>query len=149
MFSIEGCILKEHICFDNLQSANHRKKMLYRVLVNVIIIRNLRRVEKVEEAFTLFGFSYWLRILSSLLWLLFQNLLCQVLSSNPLNIRPGFKKGISTSQNTCDRWYQKELTKNRCCPHEEAYPTARSKIGSSSSIMWYVLVSCQSQISPL
>ena len=108
LLSEEEWVLKELFCFDNRQNEITEIK-LYRVLVNVIIIRHLGRVEEVEEAFTLFSFGYWLSVLSSLLWLLFQDLLCQVLSSNPLNLRPGYKNGIRTWQNITVEKIQKKL----------------------------------------
>lgn len=65
------------------------KSETYSIVINIIIIlRDLGRIEKVEETFTFFCFCDGFSIFWSFPWLLLKNLLCQALSWMPLNLRP-------------------------------------------------------------
>lgn len=61
---------------------------LYRILVNIFLIRHLWRAEEIEKAFTSFSLCNWFCVLCPFLGFLFQNLGCQILPRNPLNLCP-------------------------------------------------------------
>lgn len=107
----------------------------YSLFINIIIIFwYLRRIEEIEETFTIFSFSDGFGVLWSLPWLLLQKLLCQALPREPFNLRPS----RVTKKSIMKRKKRAYLILLMLRDHN--YPIAFSRIGSSSSIMWYVFV---------